>query len=148
MFFLYVKFFLIYAILVSLLVGCFINPVEESLEQRAIAIEKLLICPVCPSETIHASQVPVSKQMRDLVKILLSEGMSDEEILAFFVSRYGQDILTEPSRDGFSNIVWIIPPIILPIVFILLILFLYKRTKDANNKIFVEDDIVERKSKN
>ena len=63
-----------------------------------------MICPVCPSETIHASQVEVSKQMRDLIRTLLSEGMSDEEILDFFVSRYGEDILAEPSRDGFTNI--------------------------------------------
>jgi len=132
MFLLYVKIFLIYIILLSLLSGCFINRVENPIEQRAIAIEKLLICPVCPSETIHASQVEVSKQMRDLIRTLLSEGMSDEEILDFFVSRYGEDILAEPSRDGFTNIVWIIPPIILPTVFILLIIFLYKRTKDSN----------------
>ena len=132
MFLLYVKIFLIYIILLSLLSGCFINRVENSIEQRAIAIEKLLICPVCPSETIHASQVEVSKQMRDLIRTLLSEGMSDEEILDFFVSRYGEDILAEPSRDGFTNIVWIIPPIILPTIFILLIIFLYKRTKDSN----------------
>ena len=58
--------------------------------------------------------------------------MSDEEILDFFVSRYGEDILAEPSRDGFTNIVWIIPPIILPTIFILLIIFVYKRTKDSN----------------
>ena len=139
MFFLYVKFFLVYVILLSVLSGCFINRVEDSLDQRAIAIQKLLICPVCPSETIHASQVPVSKQMRELVRTLLLEGMSNEEILDFFVSRYGEDILTEPSRDGFSNIVWIIPPVILPIVFISVILFLYKRTKDTNNRLGQED---------
>ena len=79
----------------------------------AQGIEKRLMCPVCPSETIDQSQVQLAKQMRDIVREKLAAGESREEIFQFFVDRYGTGVLAEPPRSGFNLLVWVVPPIAL-----------------------------------
>ena len=94
--------------------GCSETP-TISLEKRAQNINKTLMCPVCPSETIDQSQVELAKQMRMLVLQKLREGQSEGEILQYFASRYGDSILAEPPKTGFNLLVWIAPPIMLSV---------------------------------
>lgn len=85
----------------------------ERLEEIAQGIDRSLMCPVCPSETIDQSQVALAKQMRAMVRDKLAQGESRQEILDFFVERYGTSILAEPPQEGFNLLVWVIPPIAL-----------------------------------
>ena len=78
-------------------------------EAEAYAIAGLIMCPVCPAETIDQAQVPIARQMRQMVRDLLAQGATREEILDFFVERYGQDILASPPKSGFNLIAWIVP---------------------------------------
>ncbi|MDE2899723.1 MAG: cytochrome c-type biogenesis protein CcmH [Chloroflexota bacterium] len=86
-----------------------VSPLPES-EQRAQAIDNSLICPICPGETIDRSQVQLAKDMQVIVRELIAEGRSDEEILQFFVDRYGERVLAAPPREGFHWLVWGLPP--------------------------------------
>ena len=95
------------------LTGCFGARDSSSVEERAIGIDKSLICPVCPGETIDQSQVELAKQMRALVREKLAQGESEEEIRDFFVDRYGISVLAEPPKGGFNLMVWIVPPLAL-----------------------------------
>jgi cytochrome c-type biogenesis protein CcmH len=79
----------------------------------AQGIDKSLMCPVCPSETIDQSQVEIANQMRVMVREKLAEGESRSNILQFFVNRYGPGILAEPPKSGFNLLVWIVPPVAL-----------------------------------
>lgn len=83
---------------------------QASLEQRALSIDRSLICPVCPGETIDQSQVELAKQMRALVREKLAEGWSREQILDFFVQRYEEKVLAAPPKEGFNLIAWVVPP--------------------------------------
>ena len=47
---------------------------ELSLEERAQSIDKSLICPVCPGETIDQAQVELAYQMRSVVREKLAAG--------------------------------------------------------------------------
>ena len=107
---------------------------EEStitLEERAQNINKTLMCPVCPSETIDQSQVEIAKQMRMLVLQKLREGESEKDIFEYFASRYGDAILAEPPKAGFNLLVWIAPPIVLlgGAVFLYLVIIALRRNK-------------------
>ena len=109
---------------------------EEStitLEKRAQNINKTLMCPVCPSETIDQSQVELAKQMRMLVLQKLREGESENDILEYFASRYGDAILAEPPKVGFNLLVWIAPPIVLfgSAVFLYLVIIALRRNRTA-----------------
>ena len=78
-------------------------------EEEALSIDRMLICPVCPAETIDQAQVELSKQMRRIVREMLAQGASREEILDFFVDRYGPEVLAAPPRSGFNLLAWVVP---------------------------------------
>ena len=83
----------------------------EELEAVAYSIDRSLICPVCPAETIDQAQVQLAKQMRALVREKLAEGWSREQILDLFVESYGEDVLASPPKSGFNLLVWVVPPV-------------------------------------
>ena len=78
-------------------------------EDEALAIDRMLICPVCPAETIDQAQVEISRQMRAVVRQMLADGASREEILDFFVARYGPQILAAPPKSGVNLLAWLLP---------------------------------------
>ena len=83
-------------------------------EAEAQAIDRMLMCPVCPAQTIDQTEVPLAKQMRAQVRELLSEGKTRKEVLAWFSApeRYGPGVLAEPPRSGFYLIAWIVPGVV------------------------------------
>ena len=78
-------------------------------EKEAQAIDGMLMCPVCPAETIDQAQVPLARQMRQLVRDKLSQGESREEILEYFAGVYGKDILAAPEKSGAGLVAWTAP---------------------------------------
>ena len=80
-------------------------------EAEAQAIDRMLMCPVCPAQTIDQTEVALAKQMRAQVRELLASGATRDEVLAWFVApeRYGPGVLAEPPRSGFYLIAWIVP---------------------------------------
>ncbi len=82
---------------------------DDALEREAQAIDKMIMCPVCPAETIDQAQVEISFQMRAVVRELLAEGRSRDEVLDYFVDRYGADILAAPPKSGSNLVAWILP---------------------------------------
>lgn len=81
----------------------------DELEKEAQAIDRMIMCPVCPAETIDQAQVEISFQMRAVIREMLAEGRSREEILDYFVDRYGPDILAAPPKAGANLLAWILP---------------------------------------
>jgi len=78
-------------------------------EEEAQAIDQMLMCPVCPAESIDQAQVPLARQMRQRVRELLAEGASRQEVLDYFADRYGQNVLASPPKSGFNLLAWILP---------------------------------------
>ena len=80
---------------------------DNSLEFKDVAGE--LRCPTCTGLSVLDSDAKFSVQIKDQVKEQMDKGRSKEEILEFFVERYGPWILREPPKEGFNVIAWIIP---------------------------------------
>ena len=78
-------------------------------EKEAQGIDRMIMCPVCPAETIDQAQVEIARQMRQMVRAMLAEGKERQEILEFFVDRYGQDILGAPPKSGINLVAWLAP---------------------------------------
>ncbi len=86
------------------------DPLEGTYsESQAQGIDRMIMCPVCPAETIDQAQVAISFQMRNIVREMLSQGSSRDEILDFFVERYGNDILAAPPKSGVNLVAWLMP---------------------------------------
>jgi len=98
-------------------------------ERRSNSINKMLMCPVCPGESIDQSQNDLAINMKAIVKEQISEGKTDDQILDYFVQKYGVVVLMEPPRDGFGILVWVVPVVAfaVAVIAILFSLFLMKR---------------------
>ena len=93
-------------------------------EKKINSLNGVLMCPVCPGESIDQSQNEIAANMRTIVKELVEEGKSEDEIKTYFVGRYGPVILLEPATSGISIFAWIIPPVALGLAIIVVILAL------------------------
>lgn len=80
-------------------------------ETEAQAIDRMLMCPVCPAVTIDQTQVELAKQMQRVVREMLAQGASRQQVLDFFVERYGPGVLAVPPKAGLNLLAWILPPV-------------------------------------
>jgi cytochrome c-type biogenesis protein CcmH len=80
-------------------------------EGKAQAIDRMLMCPVCPAVTIDQTEVELAQQMQRVVREMLAQGASRQQILDFFVERYGPGVLAAPPKGGWSLLAWILPPV-------------------------------------
>ena len=85
-----------------------------TLEERAQGVDKQLICPYCPAETIDQAQVPQAREMRAFVREKLTEGWTEQQILDYFSApeRYGTRVLAEPPKSGPTLTIWLLPPVV------------------------------------
>ncbi|WP_415787732.1 cytochrome c-type biogenesis protein CcmH, partial [Deinococcus saxicola] len=76
-------------------------------EQRAVAIQKNLRCPLCDTgESIAESRSDISIKMRESVREQVVDGRSDSEIYTFFSVRYGNFVLLDPPKTGRNLLLW------------------------------------------
>ena len=77
---------------------------DPELEARARELSQGLRCLVCRNENIDDSNADLARDLRLLVRERLVAGDSDEEVLDFVVSRYGEYVLLNPRKGG-SNLI-------------------------------------------
>lgn len=82
---------------------------DSILEQRAKEVSAQLRCPVCQGLSIQDSPSELSLQMKSVVRDMLRQGKSEDEIKAYFVSKYGEWILLEPKPKGMNLAVYLAP---------------------------------------
>lgn len=84
-----------------------------SVDQRAREIAGALRCPVCQNLTVADSPSELATQMRAVIVAKVAAGESRQDILDYFVDRYGEDVLLDPPKRGFGLLVWAGPPLLL-----------------------------------
>lgn len=82
---------------------------DPALETRARAVSKMLRCVVCQNETIDESNADIAKDMRLLLRARILAGDSNEEVIAFLVSRYGDYVLLKPRFTAATLALWLGP---------------------------------------
>lgn len=95
---------------------------NPALEARARAISKELRCMVCQNESIDESEAPLAHDLRVLVRRRLLAGDSDQQIVDFLVSRYGQFILLKPPLSDETIALWGAPPALLLIGLVMVVM--------------------------
>lgn len=89
------------------------SPVAEGIDDQVREISHALMCPVCRGQTVDESNSELAKDMREVIKRKLQQGESKEEIMAYFVERYGERILGAPPVKGTNWLIWLLPGIAL-----------------------------------
>jgi len=96
-------------------------------------IKTSLICTCECNMTVAACEGTMtcgtSAKLTSEAKELMKKGLSKAEILDVFVSRYGEQILSAPTKKGFNLIAWILPFITLGAVGLGIIALLRRWTK-------------------
>lgn len=86
---------------------------DPALEQRARDISAGLRCLVCQNQSIDESDAELAKDLRVLVRQRLVEGDSDDQVVGYIVSRYGQFVLLKPRFSAQTLLLWAVPFIVL-----------------------------------
>jgi cytochrome c-type biogenesis protein CcmH len=86
---------------------------DANLEARARVLSRELRCMVCQNQSIDDSDAPLAKDLRVLVRERLTKGDSDEQVMDFLVSRYGEFVLLRPTFEWHTAILWLTPLVVL-----------------------------------
>jgi cytochrome c-type biogenesis protein CcmH len=98
-------------VVVSLFIGT-VGQSDPTPEERAQSLAATIRCPSCASQSVAGSETPSSKAVRALIVERIEEGDTDEEIRDFVASRYGREVLLDPSGSGVGAIVWGLPVVL------------------------------------
>ena len=82
------------------------NPVTPDDVNR---VARQLYCPVCENEPLDACRTSACQQWRAQIAQLLSEGQTDQQVIQYFVDRYGLRVLGTPPPSGTTLLLWALP---------------------------------------
>ena len=108
-----------------------VNPDEiledPALEARARVVGKELRCLVCQNQSIDDSDADLARDLRVLVRERITQGDSNEEVIDYVVSRYGDFVLLNPPFKLKTYALWFGPWVIL--VFGVVVIWLFYRRR-------------------
>ncbi|ASY55711.1 MULTISPECIES: cytochrome c-type biogenesis protein [Sinorhizobium] len=108
-----------------------VNPDEvladPALEARAREISAKLRCMVCQNQSIDDSNAELAKDLRVLVRERLENGDSDEAVIAYVVSRYGEFVLLKPRFEAKTLVLWGMPVVLLVLGAVTLVVAAHRR---------------------
>lgn len=80
-------------------------------DDDVLSIAKKLYCPVCPNTPLDVCETQACQDWRAQIRDQLTQGWTEDQIIVFFVNQYGERVLAEPQRTGFTSLVWLLPVI-------------------------------------
>jgi cytochrome c-type biogenesis protein CcmH len=72
-------------------------------------VAKKLYCPVCPNTPLDVCETKACQDWRAQIRDELSQGWTEQQVIDYFVAQYGERVLAEPQRKGFTSLVWFLP---------------------------------------
>lgn len=109
-----IKFILLLATLFASLVVVSVVYAQKYVptDDDVLRVAKNLYCPVCPNTPLDVCETKACQDWRAQIREQLSEGWTDQQIIDYFVAQYGERVLAEPKRKGFTSLVWLLPVIV------------------------------------
>jgi cytochrome c-type biogenesis protein CcmH len=86
------------------------NPaVEARLKQLAVELR----CLVCQNQTLADSNAPLAEDLRREVREMIAKNMTDDQIIEFLVTRYGDFVRYRPPFKVTTWLLWVGPFLLL-----------------------------------
>ncbi len=79
---------------------------DPVLEKRMIGLAQNLRCLVCQNESLASSHSELAEDLRREVREQMQKGLSDQEIIDYLVSRYGDFVLFDPPVKSYTLLLW------------------------------------------
>ena len=86
---------------------------DPVLEGRARELSRELRCMVCQNQSIDDSEATLARDLRVLVRERLQAGDSNNQVIDFLVSRYGEFVLLKPRFTWHNLLLWLTPVLVL-----------------------------------
>lgn len=86
---------------------------DPKLEARARLLSEELRCMVCQNQSIDESDAELAGDLRVLLRERLVAGDSDEQVMDYIVSRYGEFVLLKPQFNLRNALLWGTPVLLL-----------------------------------
>ena len=67
------------------------------------------MCPVCGTSLALASEAPQADRQRELIRRLVDDCRSKDEIKAVLAAEFGDEVLATPGDDGFDLAAYLVP---------------------------------------
>ena len=83
----------------------------DTFETASRVLGKKMRCPVCQGSNISDSPSSTARAMYERTKQLVAAGYCEDQIIDYFIDKYGEFILLEPQSDGLNVMLWIGPGI-------------------------------------
>jgi cytochrome c-type biogenesis protein CcmH len=102
---------------------------EDPLERKMLEIAKDLRCTVCQNQPVSESNAELAQDMRTIIREQIKAGKSRNEIINYFVERYGDYVLMQPPTTGAGTLVWLGPLVLVIVVGVSGFAFLRRRLR-------------------
>lgn len=93
---------------------------DPVIEQRLLLISEELRCLVCQNESLAGSRADLAVDLRREIRTLIMEGKSNQDIMDFMVSRYGDFVRYRPPFNPVTWLLWLGPLLLLVAAIIIL----------------------------
>ncbi len=80
-------------------------------DDQVNAVARQLYCPVCENIPLDVCPTTACAQWRNLIRQMLAEGKSVDDIKNYFVVNYGARVLATPPRSGLNWLIYLVPPL-------------------------------------
>jgi cytochrome c-type biogenesis protein CcmH len=104
---------------------------NPSAEKRAVYIGEQLRCLVCQNESIEDSGADLARDLRHIVRQQVTAGKTDQQVIDWMVSRYGNFVRLRPPFNAMTFMLWASPVIALLIGCLLLLVGRRRRAAPA-----------------
>ena len=83
---------------------------DEFQERRYRALIEEFRCPKCLNTNLAGSDAPIAQDLRKVVyRLVVTQGMSDQEVRDYLHARYGDFILYDPPFNSKTWYIWLVP---------------------------------------
>lgn len=104
---------------------------DPALEARARDVSRELRCLVCRNQSIDDSDADLAHDLRVLVRERITTGDSNDQVIAYVRSRYGDFVLLRPPFAVGTVLLWVGPLLILLLGAFGVARFYWARRRDA-----------------
>lgn len=109
-------------------------------EQRLIEISSELRCLVCQNESLAGSHAELANDLRREIRTLIRDGKSDEQIMEFMVSRYGDFVRYRPPLKATTLLLWFGPGLLFVAALAALLRYLRRRDQAISDAPLTADE--------
>jgi len=115
---------------------------DDPLAAKELQVERQLGCPICTDLPLNVCDNELCQEMRGVIHQKLSQGETPDQVVAYFVSRYGDSVLLSPPQQGFSLAAWYLPFLALVLGIAIVLTFLRRslRRRKVVERRFQDQD--------